>query len=169
MQQHISQQRHPHVPVRPIKALPQEIPQFETMLHFPEEHLNGALVPLQLRYGVRAPFQVIGQEHHLNLLAVQVHQGHQTAQDFGILRSAAFSLQHNLVIPKVRPGRSTPVPWLSSAPGKYEYIKGVDAEPSDCTALRCVALWFFHPCRVARKWAIDGNFVSRFSDGCGNR
>ena len=86
------------MPPHRIGTLPQEVPQLQGLLHLLEEHLDGPPAPVQFRHRVRAPLQIVGEEGHFNLPAVQFHQRHHPAQDFRILPTSLLGLQLDQVV-----------------------------------------------------------------------
>ena len=79
-QQHIGQQRRPHLPAHGVGRVAQEVRQLEGLLELFEEHFNLPAAPVEVGDGLRAPRQVVGQENHLADFTVHLDPGHDAPQ-----------------------------------------------------------------------------------------
>ena len=50
-----------------------------------KEGFDGPTVPVEVGDACRAPFQIVGEKHHLLFLAVDFHQRHDAAQQTGVI------------------------------------------------------------------------------------
>ena len=60
-QQHIGQERSPHLPAHGVGIMPQEVGQLESLLDLFEKHFDFPSAPIQIEDGLRTPLQVTRQ------------------------------------------------------------------------------------------------------------
>ena len=89
-QQQVSQQPRPDLPLDRLLVIADEVPELERLLEFLEEGLDGPARPVQFRDCARTPFEVVGDEGHLLVLAVHLDDGRDKAERAGILFSRAL-------------------------------------------------------------------------------
>ena len=75
-QQHIGQERRPHLPAHRVGVVSEEVSQLESLFDLLEKDFDFPSAPIQINDRLRAPFQVVRQELHLSPLAVHLHHRH---------------------------------------------------------------------------------------------
>ena len=95
-QQHIGQERRPHLPAHRVGVVSEEVSQLESLFDLLEKDFDFPSAPIQINDRLRAPFQVVRQELHLSPLAVHLHHRHDPPQPRWIepTRSRGFHLHH---------------------------------------------------------------------------
>ena len=86
--QQMDEQPRPYLPAHGIGTVAEEVGELQRLLDFLKEHLDVPAAAVELRDRPRTPFQMIGQEDHLDILAVDLHEGDDAAQlaRVGLLR-----------------------------------------------------------------------------------
>ena len=79
-QQQIHQQRCPNLPPHGVGIVAEEVRQLERLLQFLEKDFDAPAAAIEIGDGLRAPSQVVGQEHHLPPFTVHFDQRHDPAQ-----------------------------------------------------------------------------------------
>ena len=86
--QQMDEQPCPYLPAYGIGAVAEKVGELERLLDFFKEHLDIPPAAVELRDRPRAPLQMVGQEDHFYILAVDLHEGYDAAQlaRVGLLR-----------------------------------------------------------------------------------
>ena len=86
--QQVYEQSSPYLPAHGIGAITEEVGKLERLLHLFEEYLDVPPAAVELRDRPRAPLLMVGQEDHLDILSVELHEGYNAAQlaRVGLLR-----------------------------------------------------------------------------------
>ena len=81
----MNQQSHPDLPSNGVGTMAEEVGELKRLLNLLEEDLDVPTAAVKFGHRPRAPFQVVGYESDLDLLAVDFDEGHDTAQSLGII------------------------------------------------------------------------------------
>ena len=71
--QDVEQQRRPDLPTDRVGAVAQEIAQLQALLDLLKEHFDLPAATIQISHTAGTPMNIVGQELHLALLAVDLH------------------------------------------------------------------------------------------------
>ena len=99
-QEHIGQQRRPHLPFDGVGVVAEEVGQLQGLFEFFEEDLDAPAAAVEVSDGLGAPRQVVGQENHFPQLAVHLDKGGDAAQFDWINRLHRRIGQDDQVVPQ---------------------------------------------------------------------
>lgn len=97
-QEHIEQQRAPQLPADGLLAVPEKVAHLQGLLDLLEEDLDPPAGLVELTHAARRPFEVVGYEDHLDVLAVELDEHDHAAQLAGVPLAALRGLQSDDVV-----------------------------------------------------------------------
>jgi hypothetical protein len=96
--QDVEQQRSPDLPADRVGAVAQEIAQLQALLDLFKKHFDLPTAAIQTSHTPSAPREIIGQELHLALLALNLHQSPDPAHRFGIIGAGVLVFEHHKLV-----------------------------------------------------------------------
>ena len=92
----MDQQPHPDLPSNRVGTVTKEIGELKRLLYLLKEHLDVPSAAVEFGDRPRAPLQVVGHEDHLDILSVDLDEGHDAAQfaRIGIFRFFKCHFDH---------------------------------------------------------------------------
>ncbi len=105
--QHVEQQRRPELLADGVLAVAEEVAELQGLLDLLEEHFDTPARLIEFAHTRGAPFGVVGDEDHHDLLAIHTHDHFHPSDEFGMLGTALRSLQQDQIITQ------DPPLWLS--------------------------------------------------------
>src|ERR1019366_7347154 len=97
-QEKINEQGSPHLPLHGVGRVAQEVDQLDGLLNLLEKRLYGPAAAVKLADGGGGPLGVVGQEDHDAILAVDLDQGGDPAQESGTIPTGIVALEHDQLV-----------------------------------------------------------------------
>ena len=85
VQEHVDEKPDPDLPLHRVLVVADEVRELERLLELLEEHLDVPPSAVELADRLRRPVEVVRQEHHVVLPAVQLHDREDSAQGLRVL------------------------------------------------------------------------------------
>ena len=99
----VGEESRPHLPPHGVLAVADEVMYLTGLLELLEERLDAPAITVDLGHRARGPREVVGQEHHLLHLSLDLDDGRDAAQRAFVLRGGrAFCWNDDLVLEDLR-------------------------------------------------------------------